>query len=89
MRWLGLPSAAWRSRWTYVAMRESHGRKLADLDSVQGMLGDVAMQIEIGRLLTMRAAAKLDAATMRARRSRWPRSSSRMSCTAPPTSASS
>ena len=31
------------------------------LDSVQGMLGDAAMQIEIGRLLTMRAAAKLDA----------------------------
>ena len=42
-------------------MRENHGRKLADLDSVQGMLGDAAMQIEIGRLLTMRAAVKLDA----------------------------
>ena len=45
----------------YVAMRESHGRKLAERESVQWLLGDAAMQIEIGRLLTMRAAAKLDA----------------------------
>ena len=37
-------------------MRETHGRKLADRESVQGLLGDAAMQIEIGRLLTMRAA---------------------------------
>ena len=45
----------------YVAVRESGGRKLADLDSVREQLGDAAMQIEIGRLLTMRAARKLDA----------------------------
>jgi acyl-CoA dehydrogenase len=59
--WLGL---AWRCRaiaTDYVAWRVRHGRKLAELDSVQNMLGETAMQIEIGRLLTMRAAAKLDA----------------------------
>ena len=61
MRWLGLAKRCMAIALDYVATRENHGRKLADLDSVQGMLGDVAMHIEIGRLLTMRAAAKLDA----------------------------
>ena len=42
----------------YVTERESGGRKLADLESVQRLLGEAAMQIEIGRLLTMRAAAE-------------------------------
>jgi acyl-CoA dehydrogenase len=61
MRWLGLAKRCMAIALDYVEMRESRGRKLAALDSVQGMLGEVAMQIEIGRLLTMRAAAKLDA----------------------------
>jgi acyl-CoA dehydrogenase len=61
MRWLGLARRCLAIALDYVAERESGGRKLADLDSVQSMLGDTAMQIEIGRLLTMRAAAKLDA----------------------------
>jgi acyl-CoA dehydrogenase len=61
MRWLGLAKRCMAIALDYVSMRENHGRKLADLDSVQDMLGDTAMQIEIGRLLTMRAAAKLDA----------------------------
>ena len=61
MRWLGLAKRCMAIALDYVATRENHGRKLADLDSVQGMLGDVGMHIEIGRLLTMRAAAKLDA----------------------------
>jgi acyl-CoA dehydrogenase len=61
MRWLGLARRCMAIALDYVAMRESHGRKLAELDSVQNMLGETAMQIEIGRLLTMRAAAKLDA----------------------------
>ena len=45
----------------YVTVRESHGRTLSTQDSVRGLLGEAAMQIEIGRLLTMRAAVKLDA----------------------------
>jgi acyl-CoA dehydrogenase len=44
----------------YVSRRDIQGGKLADRESVQGMLGDVAMEIEIGRLLVMRAATKLD-----------------------------
>ena len=44
----------------YVAEREGFGIKLADRESVQIKLGEVAHQIEIGRLLTMHAAWKLD-----------------------------
>ena len=44
----------------YVSARESQNAKLAARESVQGLLGEAAMQIEIGRLLVMRAAAKLD-----------------------------
>ena len=61
MRWTGLAKRSLAIALDYVAMRQSHGRALATLDSVQGMLGEAAMHVEIGRLLTMRAAAKLDA----------------------------
>jgi len=61
MRWLGLAKRSLAIALDYVALRENHGRRLADLDSVRGLLGDAALQIEIGRLLTMRAAVKLDA----------------------------
>ena len=61
MRWLGLAKRCLAIALDYVSVRENHGRTLASIDSVQGMLGEAAMQIEIGRLLTMRAAVKLDA----------------------------
>ena len=61
MRWTGLAKRSLAIALDYVSMRQSHGRALATLDSVQGMLGEAAMQVEIGLLLTMRAAAKLDA----------------------------
>ncbi|MFO1324788.1 MAG: acyl-CoA dehydrogenase family protein [Burkholderiales bacterium] len=61
MRWLGLAKRSLAIALDYVTVRESHGRTLAMRESVQGLLGDAAMAIEIGRLLTMRAAVKLDA----------------------------
>ncbi len=61
MRWLGLAKRCLAIALDYVSVRENHGRTLASIDSVQGLLGEAAIQIEIGRLLTMRAAAKLDA----------------------------
>jgi len=61
MRWTGLAKRSLAIALDYVAMRQSHGRALATLDSVQRMLAEAAMQVEIGRLLTMRAAVKLDA----------------------------
>ncbi|NDP42846.1 MAG: acyl-CoA dehydrogenase [Aromatoleum sp.] len=60
MRWLGLAKRALGIALDYVETRQSHGRALAERESVQTMLGDAAMRIEIGRLLTMRAAWKLD-----------------------------
>ena len=60
MRWLGLARRSMDVAADYVARRDAQGGKLADKESVQGLLGEAAMQIEIGRLLVMRAAAKLD-----------------------------
>ena len=61
MRWLGMARRALGECLDYVRERASHGAPLAEHEGVQWMLGEAAMQIEVGRLLTMRAAAKLDA----------------------------
>ncbi|MFQ5622254.1 MAG: acyl-CoA dehydrogenase family protein [Paracoccaceae bacterium] len=60
MRWLGLARRSLEIAQAYVAEREGFGTKLADRESVQLLLGEAAMQIEIGRLLTMRAAWALE-----------------------------
>ncbi|CAN5351277.1 acyl-CoA dehydrogenase family protein [soil metagenome] len=60
MRWLGLAKRSLDIATDYVSKRTTQGVKLSEREGVQGMLGDVAMQIEIGRLLTMHAAWKLD-----------------------------
>jgi acyl-CoA dehydrogenase len=60
MRWLGLSKRCLEIAAAYVRERESFGTKLADREGVQWLLGDAAMQIEIGRLLTMKAAWALD-----------------------------
>jgi len=44
----------------YVKERDSFGTKLAEHEGVQWLLGEAAMQIEIGRLLVMKAAVELD-----------------------------
>jgi acyl-CoA dehydrogenase len=60
MRWLGFAKRCMEIAQDYVGRREGFGIKLADRESVQIKLGDVAHQIQIGRLLTMHAAWKLD-----------------------------
>jgi acyl-CoA dehydrogenase len=60
MRWLGLARRAIEIGTEYVSRRDAFGKRLAERESVQMMLGDAAMQIEIGRLLVMKAAWKLD-----------------------------
>jgi len=60
MRWLGLARRSMDIAAEYVSRREALGGKLAARESVQWLLGEAAMQIEIGRLLVMRAAAKID-----------------------------
>jgi len=60
MRWLGFAKRCLEIAQDYVDRREGFGIKLADRESVQIKLGEVAHQIAIGRLLTMHAAWKLD-----------------------------
>ena len=64
MRWLGLARRSLELANAYVDVRMSGGRRLADRESVQLMIGEAAMQVRIGRLLVMHAATKLDAGAM-------------------------
>ena len=60
MRWLGWAKRCLEIAQEYVGRREGFGIKLADRESVQIKLGEVGHHIQIGRLLTMHAAWKLD-----------------------------
>jgi acyl-CoA dehydrogenase len=60
MRWLGLSKRCVEIARTYAAERFAFGERLSKRESVQIMLGDLAMQIEIGRMLVMKAAWELD-----------------------------
>ena len=60
MRWLGLAKRCVEVAEAYAAERTGFGVRLADRESVQLMLGGLAMDIEIGRLLVMKAAWELD-----------------------------
>ncbi|MGN6460881.1 MAG: acyl-CoA dehydrogenase family protein [Pseudolabrys sp.] len=60
MRWLGFSKRCVEIAQAYVAERTGFGIRLADRESVQIKLGEVAQQIQIGRLLTMHAAWMLD-----------------------------
>lgn len=60
MRWLGFSKRCMEIAQEYVERREGFGIKLADRESIQIKLGEVAHQIQIGRLLTMHAAWKLE-----------------------------
>jgi acyl-CoA dehydrogenase len=60
MRWTGLAKRCLEVAGAYVKERRAFGMKLAERESVQMMLGEVAKDIDVGRLLVMRAAWKLD-----------------------------
>lgn len=60
MRWLGMARRALEIAAGYVDKRESFGTTLAKHEGVQWLLGEAAMAVEIGRLLTAKAAWKLD-----------------------------
>jgi len=60
MRWLGWAKRALEIAGGYVRQRESFGAKLAEHEGVQWLLGEAAMDIQVGRLMTMHAAWKLD-----------------------------
>ncbi|MGU3495428.1 acyl-CoA dehydrogenase family protein [Xanthobacteraceae bacterium A53D] len=60
MRWLGLAKRSVEIAQAYAADRVSFGVALNARESVQMKLGQTAMNIEIARLLVMKAAAALD-----------------------------
>ena len=60
MRWLGLSKRCVEIARAYAETREGFGIRLADRESIQIKLGDLAMGIETGRLLVMKAAWALD-----------------------------
>ena len=60
MRWLGLAKRAMEIAADYTGQREGFGIRLADRESVQIKMGELAHEISIGRLLVMHAAWKLD-----------------------------
>lgn len=60
MRWLGLSKRCLEIAGANIRQRQSFGITLAEHEGVQWMLGAAAMDIHIGRLLTMNAAWMLD-----------------------------
>jgi acyl-CoA dehydrogenase len=60
MRWLGLSRRCMEVAQDYADRREGFGIRLADRESVQIKMGELASRIAIGRLLVMHAAWKLD-----------------------------
>ena len=60
MRLIGLSRRSLEIALDYVSHREGFGIKLSDRESVQIKLGKAAMDIDIARLLVMRAAWKIE-----------------------------
>ena len=60
MRWLGMAKRALEIATAYIGERQNFGTTLAKHEGVQWLLGEAAMAIELGRLLTAKAAWKLD-----------------------------
>jgi acyl-CoA dehydrogenase len=60
MRWLGLAERCVEIARDYASQRHGFGQRLADRESIQLMLGGLAMGIETGRLLVMKAGWELD-----------------------------
>jgi len=60
MRWLGLAKRCMEIAQDYAGNRHGFGVRLADRESIRIRMGDLAMGIEVGRLLVMKAAWALD-----------------------------
>ncbi len=60
MRWLGLSKRCMEIAAEYTSRREGFGIRLADRESVQLKMGELAHDIAVGRHLTAHAAWKLD-----------------------------
>jgi alkylation response protein AidB-like acyl-CoA dehydrogenase len=58
---VGIAQAAIDQAVTYMKQRTVFGRTLAELNGLQGMIADLATEVEVGRLLTLQAAYLKDA----------------------------
>jgi alkylation response protein AidB-like acyl-CoA dehydrogenase len=58
---VGIAQAAVDQSVKYMKQRTAFGRTLAEFNGLQGMLADIATEVEVARLLTLRAAALKDA----------------------------
>jgi acyl-CoA dehydrogenase len=61
MRWLGQAQRAFEIMCRYVLKRETFGGPLAEKQTIQNWIADSVAEIQACRLLTMHAAAKIDA----------------------------
>jgi acyl-CoA dehydrogenase len=68
MRWLGVSRRAFDMLCEYALMREAHGSKLADKQTIQNWIADSAAQMEAARLMTLRAAWIMDTEGVRVAR---------------------
>jgi alkylation response protein AidB-like acyl-CoA dehydrogenase len=60
MRWIGAAQRSFEMMCTYALKRKSFGEPLANKQTVQNWIADSAAEIEAARLLTLKAAWKLD-----------------------------
>jgi acyl-CoA dehydrogenase len=60
MRWTGMGRRALEIAMARIETRKAFGATLIEKESVQQLIGQAAMELDIGRLLTMRAAWLLD-----------------------------
>jgi acyl-CoA dehydrogenase len=60
MRWTGMAKRALEIAAEYISERRAFGIALHEHEGVQWLLGEAAMQVDIGRMLTMRAAWLID-----------------------------
>src|SRR4051794_534357 len=60
MRWTGIGRRALEIAMARIETRKAFGATLIEKESVQQLIGQAAMELDIGRLLTMRAAWLLD-----------------------------
>jgi acyl-CoA dehydrogenase len=60
MRWLGVSRRAFDMLCERALVRESHGSRLADKQTVQNWIADSAAEMQAARLMTLHAAWKMD-----------------------------
>jgi len=58
---VGIAQAAIDQAVKYMKQRSAFGRRLAEFNGLQGMIADLATEVEVARLLTLRAAVLKDA----------------------------